>query len=176
MFKCGVVLNRPWPASHLALPTGESNEAACPSPARHAARRCLGRGRAVRAWRRVRPCPGDGHAPRSARGVGRGIEGREGGSQRTWLGEQGTAARRRWPPAKHAETEARPGRASNTCSRPDGPNLGLPLFGSFVQTCDKANENRHPGRLWQRRSHPSLGGPSSLANEPGPALLFRTFV
>lgn len=58
----------------------------------------------MRAWRRVRPCPGDGHAPRSARGVGRGIEGREGGSQRAWLGEQGTAARRRWPPAKHAET------------------------------------------------------------------------
>lgn len=36
--------------------------------------------------------------------MGRGIEGREGGSQRAWLGEQGTAARRRWPPAKHAET------------------------------------------------------------------------
>lgn len=47
---------------------------------------------------RGRPCP----AERPGRGGG--IEGREGGSQRAWLGEQGTAARRRWPPAKHAET------------------------------------------------------------------------
>lgn len=175
MFKCGVVLNRPWPASHLALPTGESNEGACPSPARHAARRCLGRGRAVRAWRRVRPCPGDGHAPRSARGVGEGSKGvRAARSARGWASRgqrPGDGGRR--------PSTLRPG-ATRTrfkymlASRRADP--GLPSFGSFVQTCDKANENRHPGRLWQRRSHPSLGGPSSLANEPGPALLFGTFV
>lgn len=39
----------------------------------------------MRAWRRVRPCPGDGHAPRSARGVGEGSKGvRVARSARGW--------------------------------------------------------------------------------------------